>query len=397
MKIAILTSGILPIPAVLGGAVENLIDFYLEYNEIHKLHDITVYSVYHPEAIKHPALSSKYNHYHYIDTSSPWARNKRKIYSYTYYKKEKCLNNYFIEYFFENAFQYIKKQKYDIILMENRPSYAYKIRKAINARLVCHLHNELLNVNSKGAKEIYNSLDKIITVSNYITNSVKTINQNDKKCITVYNGINLHAFCPNCTPSIKREEIGLSSKDFVLIYSGRINQEKGILELINAMNQLKEEMHIKLLVIGGSFFGNDKHENDFIKKLKEISFPIRERIIFTGFIPYEMIPEYLKISDVAVIPSIWNDPFPTTVLEAQAMGLPVIATKNGGIPEEVTNENAILLETDENFTNTLAHNIVWLYKHPKECEKMREISLIHSKKFNKERFAADFFNALIDS
>ena len=62
MKIAILTSGILPIPAVLGGAVENLIDFYLEYNEIHKLHDITVYSVYHPEAIKHPALSSKYNH-----------------------------------------------------------------------------------------------------------------------------------------------------------------------------------------------------------------------------------------------------------------------------------------------------------------------------------------------
>ena len=37
MKIAVLTSGILPVPAVLGGAVENLIDFYLEYNEIHQL------------------------------------------------------------------------------------------------------------------------------------------------------------------------------------------------------------------------------------------------------------------------------------------------------------------------------------------------------------------------
>ena len=46
MKIAIITSGILPVPAVQGGAVENLTDYYLEYNEQHCLHDITVYSVW---------------------------------------------------------------------------------------------------------------------------------------------------------------------------------------------------------------------------------------------------------------------------------------------------------------------------------------------------------------
>ena len=44
MKIAILTSGILPVPAVQGGAVENFLDFFLEYNDQQKLHDITVYS-----------------------------------------------------------------------------------------------------------------------------------------------------------------------------------------------------------------------------------------------------------------------------------------------------------------------------------------------------------------
>ena len=48
MKIAILTSGILPVPAVLGGAVENLIDYYLEYNNQHRQHNITVYSVAPP-------------------------------------------------------------------------------------------------------------------------------------------------------------------------------------------------------------------------------------------------------------------------------------------------------------------------------------------------------------
>ena len=41
MKIAILTSGILPVPAVNGGAVENHIDFYLKYNHEHRLHEMT--------------------------------------------------------------------------------------------------------------------------------------------------------------------------------------------------------------------------------------------------------------------------------------------------------------------------------------------------------------------
>lgn len=63
MRIAILTSGILPVPAVQGGAVENLIDFYLEYNDRHCLHDITIYSVYHPNVVKHPVHTSSVNHY----------------------------------------------------------------------------------------------------------------------------------------------------------------------------------------------------------------------------------------------------------------------------------------------------------------------------------------------
>ena len=45
MKIAILTSGILPVPAVQGGAVENLIDYCLEYNERHSLHEIMLLSL----------------------------------------------------------------------------------------------------------------------------------------------------------------------------------------------------------------------------------------------------------------------------------------------------------------------------------------------------------------
>ena len=80
MKIAILTSGILPVPAVQGGAVENLVDFYLEYNDKHRLHDITVYSVWHPDVEKHPALESKVNHYKYIKIEGCLAKVKKNIY-----------------------------------------------------------------------------------------------------------------------------------------------------------------------------------------------------------------------------------------------------------------------------------------------------------------------------
>ena len=74
MKIAIITSGILPVPAVQGGAVENLIDYVLEYNDQHHLHDITVYSTYCKRVLEHPALQSSVNHYKYVKTHSIFFR-----------------------------------------------------------------------------------------------------------------------------------------------------------------------------------------------------------------------------------------------------------------------------------------------------------------------------------
>lgn len=80
MKIAILTSGIRAVPAVQGGAVENLVDFYLEYNDRHRLHDITVYSVWHPDAEQHPALKSEVNHYKYMKVDSFVSKIRKAIY-----------------------------------------------------------------------------------------------------------------------------------------------------------------------------------------------------------------------------------------------------------------------------------------------------------------------------
>ena len=389
MKIAILTSGILPIPAVQGGAVENLADFYLEYNNQHRLHDITVYSVWHPKVESHPALQSDVNHYIFIKVSGWWAKLRKKWYQLThggeYY-------HYTIEYYLHETMKDIQEKKFDIILIEKRPAYALKIRKISNAKLVYHLHNEKLDKMVPKFQEIYDAADSILTVSNYIKKCVQTINPLDQKTQTIYNGINLAAFRKNVT--IDRTALGFRKEDFVLVFSGRINREKGIMELIEAMNQLTDYPQIKLMVLGSSFYGNITNEDDFTRELRFKAESLKESIIFTGFIPYSEMPKYLKLADIAVLPSTWDEPFGLTVAEAQATGLPIITTHHGGIPEVVTEENAILLQTDKHFVNNLANAILEFYQHPEKRKQMSAASLERSKLFDKETYAKNFFKAL---
>lgn len=388
MKIAILTSGILPVPAVQGGAVENLIDFYLEYNNLHRLHDITVFSVWHPNVGKHPALKSEVNHYNYVKVNEWWTLFIKYIYKITHNEE---YYHYSIEFYFEQALKKIMKDKFDWIIIENRPGYALKLKEKVNAKVAYHLHNDFLNINVKNALELYEVASRIITVSEYVSNRVRTIIPKDNKCITIHNGINTHLFTKDVQPA---HLASINKNDFVIAFSGRINNEKGIMELISAMNIIGKDKTIKLLVLGSSFYGKSDIENSFVYKLREMSAPIKDCIIFTGFIPYTKMPNYLKLADIAVLPSTWDEPFGLTIVEAQAMGLPIITTRRGGIPEIVTEENAILLNTDEHFVNNLAAAILDLYEHPIKREKMSEVSIKRSKLFDKEIYSKSFFEAL---
>lgn len=392
MKLAILTCGMLPIPAVQGGAVENLIDFYLEYNDRKKLHDITVYSPWDPKVKTHPALSSSVNHYVFIDVTSLRARVARKIYGYLHHDE---YYNYFIEYYFEKVYSRLKDENYDYIILENCLGYVVKLSQRGCKNIILHLHNDLLNSNSRYHETVANNLTKVLTVSDYIKKRVSTIVPTNK-IETVHNGINLTNFSRKSTTNVNRKQMGFSEEDFVMIYSGRINQEKGVSELIDAMLSIKDISDIKLMIIGGSFFGNALKDDNFIQSLKKKAEVIKEKIIFTGFLPYNLMPDYYQISDIAVIPSIWDDPFPTTELEAQAMGLPIITTVRGGIPEEVSERNAILLETDNNFVNSLASAILDLYQHPEKRRQMAAVSLERAKLFDKETYAEKIF-ATIES
>ena len=389
MNIAIINIGILPVPAVQGGAVENLTDFYLAYNDKHKLHNITVYSVGGPKVSTHPALSSDVNHYYYIDVTSFKARIARRLRKYFHLSKE--YYNYFIEYYFEQVYKDLKKKHFDCIVLENSPGHAYKLSQRGYNNIILHLNNDLLNSQSRYHDVIFNGLSKILTCSNYIKDRVSTISPSNK-IQTLYNAIDIKRFSVKHDSAINRKSIGLSEDDFVMVYSGRINKDKGVSELIAAMLLLKENPHLKLLIIGGSFFGNTTSEDSFISSLKDKAKCLADRIVFTGFVPYENIPDYLHLADIAVLPSMWDEPFGLTIVEALAAGLPLITTRSGGIPEICEGVATIVDRND--VVNNLVAAILNLYEHPEKRQQMSSASIERAWAFDKERYAANFFAAI---
>lgn len=388
MKIGILTSGVLPVPAVQGGAVENLIDFCLEYNEQKRLHDITVYTVNHPKLKNHTALNSEVNHYHIIETNSRAAKIRKNIYHLLHQKDE--YYHYTVEYYMHEALKHINRQNYDLILIENRPGYALKLKNRTKARIVIHQENDYLNTDTQNYQEIYDAVSLIINTSDYITQRVRTIQPNDTKCRTVLNGIDVQRFL-NAHPA-QRQTLPLCDDDFVIVYSGRLTEDKGILPLIKAIKQTQEIPHLKLMIVGASSYGKDKQPTSFIKQLQQESESIKDKVVFTGFIDYEKVPSLLKMADIAVVPSMWEEPFGLTVVEAMAAGLPLITTRSGGIPEIC--EGVAMIVERENIVSNLASAILDLYQHPEKRKHMSAAAVERSKLFDKERYAREFFKAI---
>ena len=146
------------------------------------------------------------------------------------------------------------------------------------------------------------------------------------------------------------------------------------------------------MILGGTFYGNAINEDEFVRSLKVKAESIKRKLHFTGFIPYEDVPNYLRIADIAVLPSMWEEPFGLTIVEAMAAGLPLVTTRSGGIPEIC--EGVATIVEKENVVNNLKEAILDLYHHPEKRRQMAAAALERAKMFDKESYAKNFFAAI---
>lgn len=372
MKIAVITPGVLPVPSVKGGAVETLIDFYIEHNESCKEHKITVYSIFDDALSNYDFSHFSNTEFYFHHSHSLRTKIQRKLYQYIH---KSFYYNHFIEYFLADVIKQIKKDPFDLIIIENRQGFIPILSKEINSPIILHLHNDTLDKDQPYAKDILQACTKVITVSEYIKKKVETIDTTDKTEV-VYNGIDLTAFNEGNTLKLSRKDFGIHQNDFVVVYTGRIEETKGIYKLIEAFHQLHKYPNIKLLVVGGNVNTQNK------------------QIISCGNKPYHEIPSILSLCDLAVIPSVCEDALTMVALEDMAMGIPLIVTRSGGIPEAVDEECALIIDKENDLPEKLAKAILSLYNNEEQRKQMSSHGKQRAHLFSKEKYAQTFMQKL---
>ena len=156
----------------------------------------------------------------------------------------------------------------------------------------------------------------------------------------VPNGVDLHRF--HGAQPLPRSEFGYADDDILLVYAGRIAPEKNLEFLIQSFAGVSRLIpNVHLLIVGG---GQKEHEEALRPVPGELG--IKDRVHFTGMIPYDQLPSYLAMCDVFVTASV-TEVHPLSVIEAMAAGLPIVGIDSPGVGDSVVDGESGLLSTEE--------------------------------------------------
>lgn len=142
----------------------------------------------------------------------------------------------------------------------------------------------------------------------------------------VGNGVDVRLFHPRDRAEARRA-LGLPVDGRWIVYVGRLEREKGVLDLIEAMATVaKRDPAVRLALVGD---GASRAAAEAAAR------PLGDRVLFAGAKPLAEVPTWVAASDVHTLPS-WNEGTPNVVLEALASGRRVVASDVGGIPDVMT-------------------------------------------------------------
>lgn len=228
-------------------------------------------------------------------------------------------------------------KQYDFIIVHHGDPilrlYYIVLSKFSNCKMVSYVHScygDYTQVNYGFPKKtIYRRImqkafdvsDIIISVSEAGEESFRKIyHVSDNKCQIVYNGISKEIHDEGL------KNIVLDTPPYRIVYIGRLEKIKGVDLLIEAFAHLKERYDVTLDIVGG---GKEAEQ----LKARTMEYSLFDEIHFRG--EKTDIKEYLKKANVFVYPSVCEEVFGISLVEALAFGVPCVANRVGGIPEIV--------------------------------------------------------------
>lgn len=393
-SVLIVAHGNLPVPNVLGGAVESLMQYLIEENEERGENHFTIVSPYHEEAV---VYSKKYMHTDFVffksmDGKLKWLIDviRFKLFRLFPSKSTYC----------KSVEKYIKinSEKFDYIVFENNPAFL-RHRFTLNyTKAFFHMHNDWFNDdlfdNVRLQRLLVSNakrLKRVLCVSSYIESRAKrfglsnTLVLNNGCRISDYdnedvqkNGLHL------------REELGIPEGTIVFSYCGRLVKEKGVLELIEAFSKVHSP-NVRLLVIGGADYSSNMR-TEYVKSVNELA-ERDSRVRLLGYIKREVMPIYYAACDIVVIPTAFvEEAAPLTALEGMAAKKPLIVSDSGHLKWWGKQENVVMVSRGDGYINRLTNAMEQSIK--KHSEQTSPLSISNSLCCDVKQYYDNFISSL---
>lgn len=379
-----------PVPAVKGGAVETMVENLLQANENDESIHFTVVSCYDSDA-KEKSSHFLNARFIYIDCNHFWCR--LSLFAYKAINRVFHLRLPFLDFYHSIGTRKILSLDPDLVIVEGgclTHEFAALSRKLGKDRMAIHLHAKF-----ESSAVADNIFGHVLAISRFVADAwIKTSSLSSENVYVLKNCIDTSRFDKKLTQveqNALRNRLGIESDDIILIFCGRIVPEKGIRELINAI-ELCENPKIKLLIVGDTNFGLSKRTT-YLEQIRQLVAKNKDRIRMTGYIENSLLYQYYSIADIAVVPSIWDEPAGLVAIEAMVTGTPLVATKAGGLPEYVNDECAVIVLRDGLIQN-LSKAFKLIMETPNLLDKMAQQCLAEATRYSLEAYHHDFSEVL---
>ena len=262
--------------------------------------------------------------------------------------------NYFPLYDREVA-RILQQVRPDLIHVHNRPLLALSLARRVGGAIpvILHMHNlyESLGKRERPPQGSPIPVAGFAACSNFVLERERSrLGLGAARFRVIYNGVETGAFASMWDQAARvrevRRQYGLTDEPTVL-FAGKLRESKGVHILVRAMARVWETAPRTVLVlVGGTEYGRGRtsRETPFMARLRRDLAGAAGRVVLTGFMPPADMPRAYLLGDVFVGPSQIEEGLGLVFLEAAAAGLPIIATRQGGIPEVVRDGfNGLLL------------------------------------------------------
>jgi glycosyltransferase involved in cell wall biosynthesis len=214
--------------------------------------------------------------------------------------------------------------------------------KSIISTIEMYLHHSILH--------IYENVNCFIGASNFLVQKVREMGQRSD-CTQIPCFIDLAEY----------PDYSGMSKDNTIVYMGRLSAEKGLSTLIEAVQGL--DIHLNLIGEGPM--------RPALEKQVESS-GLGSQVTFMGYVSRKDAMEEVKKAMCCVYPSEWYETFSLATIEAFALGVPVISSRIGALPELVR-DGVTGLTFRPGDADELREKLLWLRNHPERAGQMGKI------------------------